>query len=156
MFNRCTFAETMDTDQLGLPSPKSLSARSLPVPYVLVDDEASKLFETVQHTRAAQTHLNAEKMKKMVLACCVLNNYLIRTNKTKYAAVNLIITTRGKILSRINGDWRREVKTEGGSSETMFSLQRPREPAASAKDVQNKFKAYFVEEGKMAPQNRMV
>lgn len=40
VFNRCNFAQAMDNNQLGLPQPIALPGRSLPVPHVLVADDA--------------------------------------------------------------------------------------------------------------------
>lgn len=33
VFDRCTFGQAMDTNQLGLPTPQPLPGRELPVPY---------------------------------------------------------------------------------------------------------------------------
>lgn len=43
VFNRCNFAQAMDTNQLGLPPPQPLPGREIPVPYALVADDAFAL-----------------------------------------------------------------------------------------------------------------
>lgn len=40
VFNRCTFGQAMDSNQLNLPLSKPLPGRTLPVPYTLVADDA--------------------------------------------------------------------------------------------------------------------
>lgn len=47
VFNRCTFGQALDRNELGLPAPKPLPNRSMPVPYVLVADDAFALRENV-------------------------------------------------------------------------------------------------------------
>lgn len=193
VFNRCTFAHAMDSDQLGLPPPKPLPGRTMPVPYVLVADDAFALrpnvmkpFSTRGLTMMQRIHnyrlsrarrvienvfgimsarfrvlrkpisLNADKTKKVVLACCVLHNYLMTTNKEKYAPASSFdkYNDNGEFIP---GQWRRDVETEGGIVESMLSLERPRtEPADNAKDIQNEFKTYFMEEGELEWQYRMV
>lgn len=183
VFNRCTFAQAMVTNQLGLPSSKPLPGRTMAVPYVLVADDAFSLgqnllkpysqrgltmVQRVYNYRLSRArriienvfgimtarfrvmsdriHLDAEKSKKVVLACCVLHNYLMTTNKRKYAPPNSLdhYNDKGEL---IEGDWRREV---AANTETMFALRRSRtEPVPSAKNVQDEFKSYFIEEGEL-------
>lgn len=40
VFNKCSFAALMENNQLNLPSPRPLPRRTVPVPYVLVADDA--------------------------------------------------------------------------------------------------------------------
>lgn len=40
VFNRCNFGQALTTNQLCLPPPKALPDREIPVPYVLVADDA--------------------------------------------------------------------------------------------------------------------
>lgn len=157
VFNRCTFAHAMDSDQLGLPPPKPLPGRTMPVPYVLVADDAFALRPYARfRVLRKPISLNADKTKKVVLACCVLHNYLMTTNKEKYAPASSFdkYNDNGEFIP---GQWRRDVETEGGIVESMLSLERPRtEPADNAKDIQNEFKTYFMEEGELEWQYRMV
>lgn len=52
------------------------------------------------------------------------------------------------------GDWRREVETNSG---TMFALQRSRaDHPLIGKDVQDEFKSYFVGEGELDWQYKMI
>lgn len=43
VFNRCSFARAMESDQLHLPPNKALPGRQMPMPYVLVADDAFAL-----------------------------------------------------------------------------------------------------------------
>lgn len=43
VFNRCSFGRKMRMEQLQLPPPKALPGRDLPVPYVLIGDDAFAL-----------------------------------------------------------------------------------------------------------------
>lgn len=47
VFNRCTFAQAMDTNQLGFPPLKPLPGRTMEVPYVLVADDAFALRQNI-------------------------------------------------------------------------------------------------------------
>lgn len=181
VFNRCTFAQAMETDQLGLPPPKPLPGRQLPVPYVLVGDaafalrsnllnpygkrnlmmvervfnyrlsRARRIIENVFGIMSARfrvlrkpIHLNAEKSKKVTLACCVLHNYLMTTNKNKYAPANSFdhYNDTGELIL---GDWRRDEEVTSG---TMFALENSRiDPPCNVKDIRKEFTQYFIEEG---------
>lgn len=188
VFNRCTFGQAMDRNQLGLPPPNPLPGRSMPVPYVLVADDAFALRENVlkpysqrglnmvqrvfnyRLSRARRIienvfgimsarfrvlrkpiQLNAEKTKKVVLACCVLHNYLMSTNKKKYAPVNSLdhYNNDGELVL---GDWRRD----DANDSSMFPLERPRSSPQTAKDIQKEFLDYFIDEGEVDWQYRMI
>lgn len=181
VFNRCTFGEAMDANQLCLPPPKALPGRQMPVPYVLVADDAfairqnlmkpysqrgltmvqrvynyrlsraRRIIENVFGIMSARFRvfrkaisLDAEKTKKVTLACCVLHNYLMVTNKKKYALPNSFdhFDCNGTLVP---GDWRRE--EDIGAS--MFPLQRSRSETFNTKVVRNEFTTYFVEEGEL-------
>lgn len=114
VFNRCNFAQALDNNQLDLPPrpvPYALVADdafallpNLMKPYsqrglTMVQrvynyrlSRARRIIENVFGIMSARfrvlrkpIHLNAEKTKKVALACCVLHNYLLSTNKRKYA-----------------------------------------------------------------------
>lgn len=88
-------------------------------------------------------HLDAEKTKKVTLACCVLHNYLINTNKEKYAPSGSFdqFDNQGKMSSP--GEWRADQST------SMFSLESVGDCSDDAKVIQNEFAEYFVEEGEV-------
>lgn len=92
-------------------------------------------------------HLNAEKTKKVALAICVLHNYLMSTNKNKYAPSGTFdqFSENGVLIP---GDWRKE---SNASDLTMFALQRDAHPVTipEAKDVQKELTMYFIEEGEL-------
>lgn len=187
VFNRCTFGQALDTNQLSLPPPKALPGRELPVPYVLVADDAfalrpnllkpysqrgltmvqrvynyrlsraRRIIENVFGIMSARFRvlrkplsLDAEKSKKVTLACCVLHNYLLTTNKQKYAPANTFdhYDENGELIP---GDWRRH-----NTGISMHPLERPRNDTFNAKDVQKEFTAYFVEEGELDFQYRLI
>lgn len=191
VFNRCNFAQAMDTNQLGLPPPQPLPGRELPMPYVLVADDAfalrpnimkpysqrgltmvqrlfnyrlsraRRIIENVFGLMSARfrvlrkpIHLNAEKTKKVTLACCVLHNYLLTTNKRKYAPQGTFdrYSDNGELIP---GDWRQE---SIAPDSTMFPLQREGNPATlpTAEDIQKEFSAYFIEEGELEWQYKFI
>lgn len=184
VFNRCNFAQAMDTNQLGLPPPQPLPGRELPVPYALVADDAfawrpnimkpysqrnltmvqrvynyrlsraRRIIENVFGIMSARfrvlrkpIHLNATKTTKVTLACSVLHNYLMTTNKKKYAPTGTFdhYNDNGEL---IDGNWRQDGIT---SRATMYPLQREAHPEnqLDAKSIQKEFTAYFTEQGEL-------
>lgn len=181
VFNRCTFGQAMDTNQLCLPPPKALPGRELSVPYVLVADDAfalrpnllkpysqrgltmlqrvfnyrlsraRRIIENVFGIMSARFRvlrtpilLDAEKTKKVSLACCVLHNYLMTTNKAKYAPANSFdhFDANGDMMP---GEWRQQVENY-----MMIPLERIADRSSfDAKDVQKEFMAYFADEGEV-------
>jgi DDE superfamily endonuclease len=179
IFNRSTFCEALQTNQLCLPPPKPLQGREIPVPYVLVADDAFamrpnlmkphaqrglSMVQRVYNYRLSRArrvienvfgimssrfrvlrkpiHLDAEKTKKVTLACCVLHNYLLTTNKAKYAPVNAFdqYDASGNLISP--GEWRAD-------GMAMFSLETSRSQLDDAKDIRKEFTAYFADEGEV-------
>lgn len=183
VFNQCTFGKAMDHNMLHLPTPTPLPGRQLPVPYVLVADDAfairpnllkpycqrgltmvhrvfnyrlsraRRIIENVFGIMSARfrvlrkpIHLDATKSAKVVLACSVLHNYLMTTNKRLYAPATSFdrYDDKGELIP---GDWRQDINAKNLS---MFPLVRSRTaPLLSATDVQTEFKTYFVEEGEL-------
>lgn len=90
-------------------------------------------------------HLDAEKTKKVTLACCVLHNYLMTTNKNLYAPAKSFDHNNEK-GEFVPGTWRDEEEPV----DTMFPLQTSRvQPLEHAKEIQNEFTQYFIEEGEV-------
>lgn len=89
--------------------------------------------------------LAAENTKKVTLACCVLHNYLMTTNKRKYAPLDTFdrFDENGGL---IEGNWRIEINDPNFST---FPLEVDAHPdvAESAEDVRAEFAEYFIEEG---------
>lgn len=178
VFNRCTFGQALDTNQLSLPPPRPLPGRAVPVPYVLVADDAfamrpnlikphsqrglstlqsifnyrlsraRRIIENVFGIMSARfrvlrkpIHLDAIKTNKVVLACCVLHNYLITTNKAKYAPPSAFDQYDDKGHLTTPADWRAEA--------TMVPLAniRDRNGSIDVKEIQKEFADYFIEEG---------
>lgn len=126
VLNKCSFVHALETDRLHLPEPKPSPGRELPVPFLLVADDAFALKPNIlkPHTgrdlsglqrifnyrlsRARRVienvfgimsarfrvlrspiSLDANKTKKIGLACCVLHNFLMTQNKNAYAPVGM-------------------------------------------------------------------
>ncbi|XP_065356035.1 uncharacterized protein LOC135950415 [Calliphora vicina] len=181
VFNRCTFGQALDTNQLCLPPLKALPGRQQTIPYVLVADDAfamrynllkpysqrgltmvqrvfnyrlsraRRIIENVFGIMSARFRvlrkpicLNPEKTIKVTLACCVLHNFLITTNKKRYVPSNAFdhYDANGTLIP---GDWR----TEEAEGKSMFRLQRQRNDTFNAKDIQKEFTEYFIEEGEL-------
>lgn len=182
VFNRCTFGQALDSNQLHLPAPKALPDRETPVPYVLVADDAfairpnimkpyaqrgltlsqrvfnyrlsraRRVIENVFGIMSARfrvlrkpIHLEPEKTNKVVLACSVLHNYLITTNKVVYAPVNSFdqYDDNGNVTSP--GEWRAEEV-----SATMYPLESVGNSSADVKEIQREFMYYFTDEGEVS------
>lgn len=182
VFNRCTFGQAMDSNQLNLPSSKPLPGRTLPVPYTLVADDAfaqranlmkpysqrgltmvqrvfnyrlsraRRIIENVFGIMAERFrvlrkpfHLDGDKAKKVTLACCVLQNYLMCTNKRLYAPPKSFdhYNENGELVL---ADWRSNVVF--GAME-LLEHPRSRQNGPCTKDVQKEFTEYFVEEGEL-------
>lgn len=87
--------------------------------------------------------LNAEKTKKVVLACCALHNFLMTKNKHMYAPANTFdrYDDNGELIP---GDWRQDAQ----ATSTLLHLERS-EISQNPKDVQDEFLNYFIEEGEV-------
>lgn len=182
VFNRSSFVYALDSSHLNLPQPKPLPGRELPVPYVLVADDAFALranvmkpynarqltmMQRVYNYRLSRARrvienvfgimsarfrvllkpiqLDAEKTKKVTLACCVLHNFLIVNNKEKYAPPRSFdrMNTEGDI---IDGDWRAESGNNLGPFENFTGIGNP---TNDAKAIREEFQEYFVNEGEV-------
>lgn len=184
VFNRCNFAQAMDSNQLNLPQPSALPGRSLPLPYVLVADDAfairpnllkpyaqrglsmvQRVFNyRLSHTRRvienvfgimsarfrvlrAPINLDAEKTKKVTLACCVLHNFLITTNRSHYLPPHFIDECDANGVT-VPGTWRQD---QIPAHSTIYPLEIDSDTvdSPSAREVQEEFANYFVEEGEL-------
>lgn len=88
--------------------------------------------------------LDAEKTKKVTLACCVLHNFLIVNNKQKYAPARSFdrVNAEGEF---VDGDWRADI------GNGMLPLQSvPLNPTNDAKAIRAEFEQYFANEGEFA------
>lgn len=179
VFNRCTFGQAMDSNQLRLPQPKPLPGRQTPVPHVLVADDAfalrqnlmkpypqrglsmvqrvfnyrlsraRRIIENVFGIMSARfrvfqrpIHLDAIKTKKVVLACCVLHNLLLTTNRNKYAPAAAFDQYDENGCITVPSEWR-----TNANENTMYPLEAARGRSDDAKEIQKEFAAYFVDEG---------
>lgn len=89
-------------------------------------------------------HLDPEKTKKVVLACSVLHNFLITTNKTFYAPESSFDHCDEMDNVITPGEWRADV-----ASATMHPLE-PQPVQGSLKDakkIQQELMYYFTDEG---------
>lgn len=188
VFNLSSFAKGMENGQLNLPPPIPLPGREMPVPYVLVADDAFALrpnlmkpfpqrglhmTERIHNYRLSRARhvienvfgimsarfrvmrkpiaLNAEKTKKVVLACCALHNYLLTTNKQKYAPTQSLdrFNDRGELIP---AEWR----NLGAPFQTMYSLETSSSAPPTAKEIQKEFAEYFINEGGLDWQYKMI
>lgn len=192
VFNRCSFANAMNTNKLNFTEPNALPGRELKVPYVLVGDDAfamrpnllkpysqrgltmvqriynyrlsraRRIIENVFGIMSARfrvlrspINLSPEKTKKVVLACSVLHNYLINTNKKLYIPFGFTdhYDQNGQL---IQGAWRQDCNTNS----TFFPLENATNvnipSAISAKEVQKEFTMYFIEEGEIPWQYQQI
>lgn len=100
-------------------------------------------------------HLNPEKTKKVVLASCVLHNYMIDTNKKLYTPFGFIdqYDQNGGLTE---GTWRQEYS----STSTFLPLETPTnvdvQLITGAKEIQKELTMYFVEEGELGWQYQQI
>lgn len=181
VFNRCTFGQALDKNEIHLPPSKPLPGRETPVPYVFVADDAfaarpnvlkpyaqrdlsmvqrvfnyrlsraRRIIENVFGIMSARfrvirkpIHLDAEKTKKVALACCVLHNYLMTANKAVYTPHSTFDQYDDADNLTTPADWRAEQ-----THTTMFPLESPRNRPDNPKEIQKEFAAYFVDEGEV-------
>jgi hypothetical protein len=96
-------------------------------------------------------HLSPDKVKIIVLACCHLHNYLREQRDQKYinwGSMDYDDTNTGLISE---GEWRSDC-------EAMIPLQptQHHNAAVSAKNIRNKYCAYFNNEGAVPWQNKVL
>lgn len=87
-------------------------------------------------------NLDPEKTKKVTLASCVLHNFLLTTNKAKYAPTQSVdhYNADGQLVS---GEWRNVMGNEG-----MFPTQNGTDyTPVDARGIREEFQNYFVSEG---------
>lgn len=183
VFNHCSFAKALEANVLNLPPPQPLPGRTKPVPFVLIGDDAFALSvnllkpfnnrtlvysERIYNYRLSRARriienvfgimasrfrvlrsdilLDSEKTKKIAMACSVLHNFLMVRNKRQYVPDGTFDSelANGEI---VDGAWRSELHLQ--------PLNNPR-PSDRVKDVRSEFRDYFVAEGDVEWQHRMV
>lgn len=89
-----------------------------------------------------EINLDPEKVSLITMACCLLHNYILQENPVTYlhGMIDIEEQTTGTVTKgadRVNAD--------------LLQLQRGRflNASVAAKDVRDKFAAYFVNEGKV-------
>lgn len=87
--------------------------------------------------------LDAEKTKKVALACCALHNYLLTTNQQEYAP-HRTFDYYDADNELIEGEWRQEMPAG-----TLHPLEHSPIVTADAEEIQQEFAEYFVEEGEL-------
>lgn len=167
---------------MHLPEPTPLPGREVPVPFLLVADDAFALKPNIlkPHTgrdlsglqrmfnyrlsRARRVienvfgimsarfrvlrspiNLDANKTKKITLACCVLHNFLMIQNKNSYAPIGMFdrYDSDGNLIP---GEWRHDMP-EGN----MYDLERERFRyiGNDAKKNREEFEQYFIHDGEV-------
>lgn len=73
VFNKCSFATAMEANQLNIPQPKSLPKRNVPVPYVLVADDAFALKPNLLKPFSGK---NLDGLERVSVFCAVRSNWM--------------------------------------------------------------------------------
>lgn len=181
VFTRCTFNQALNRNQLHLPVPKELPFREMPVPYVLVADDAfamqpnimkpyanrgltmpqrvfnyrlcraRRIIENVFGIMSARfrvlrhpIHLDANKTKKVILACAVLHNFFMTKNKSTYAPASAFDQYDVEDNLVRPADWRADAPLS-----SMNPLQPTEGPTDDAKKIRDEFMYYFTGEGEL-------
>lgn len=183
VFNKCSFAHALETNQLHLPRSKPLPGREVTVPYLLVADDAfalkpnilkphssrdltglqrifnyrlsraRRVIENVFGVMSARFRvlrspisLDANKTRKITLACCVLHNFLMTQSSSSYAPTGIFdhFDSNGTLIP---GEWRQEIPEANMHS---VEHERFRYIGNDAKKIREEFEQYFVHEGEVA------
>lgn len=126
VFNKCSFAVAMKNNQLHLPKPIALPGRTMPVPFLLVADDAFSMKPNVLKPYSGRSlsvsqrvfnyrlsrarrivenafgimakrfgvfnrpmHLDANKAKRVTLACCALHNFLLEKSAVYVPSIDI-------------------------------------------------------------------
>lgn len=188
VFNKCSFAVALEKDKLNLPKLTALPNRDLPVPHLLVADDAfamkpnllkphvgrdltglqrifnyrlsraRRIIENVFGLIAARfrvlrkpINVDADKTRRITLACCALHNFMMSQNVGVYAPTGTFDRYNAD-GSFVPGEWR------GETTETNLY---PIEPgtayiANDAKKIREEYEQYFVNEGDISWQYDLI
>lgn len=175
VFRKCSFSRAINENKLNLPQPKALPNRKSPVPYVLVADDSGRYLEGLQRifnyrlSRARRIienvfgimsarfrvlrkpiHLDADKTRRITLACCALHNFMMSRNEDVYAPMGSMDRYENNVL--IPGEWRQET--------TELSLYPIENLAPSivnnVQQIREEFAQYFANEGEVPWQYKQI
>ena len=138
---------------------KPYSQRGLTHEQIIFNYRLSRARRTVENAfgimasrfRVLQTDMaiNVQNVDKVVLATCVLHNYLRRTSAATYSPSCYSDTEDIERRTIIPGNWRQ-------NGNNLQSLQRtPRGATTQAKEIRNQYKIYFNNEGSVQFQEQM-
>lgn len=143
---------------------KPFSTRNQPAPNRIFNYRLSRARRVVENTFGLLSQvfrifrrpilLNPKKVETIVLATCVLHNFLLSKSSTVYAPPGFF-DTEVEDGSLVPGTWR----NESSSTSSFFDLRQQGSNSHSldAADIRNEFKTYFVSsEGEVAWQYRHI
>lgn len=175
VFNKCSFATAMDNNALKLPDPSPLRGREMPVPFLLVADDAFALRENVMKpypgralnatqrifnyrlSRARRVvenafgilsarfrvlrhpvNIDANKTKRVTLACCALHNFLIEKNALYVTP--LLVDRYDNVGRLIPGEWRRQERMDEANAVETHNFNM----SVNAKLIREELAQYFI------------
>ncbi|KAM5163735.1 uncharacterized protein ACMZJ9_006361 isoform 1-T2 [Mantella aurantiaca] len=96
-------------------------------------------------------NLSPHKIELVVMACCLLHNFLRRSNTDEYSPLNMLDRESIEDATLLPGEWRTE-------SAGLVPLQymQPQKPELNAKLNRQKYMAYFTGPGTVEWQDAMV
>ncbi|XP_055846366.1 uncharacterized protein LOC129912239 [Episyrphus balteatus] len=185
VLRRTDFFEKLENHELHIPPPEKLQNSSFVCPYGFIGDEAFSLSENIwkpfpqsgiskeerifnyRLSRARRIvenvfgilclrfkmfqrpiKINLEHIDAAILACCALHNFL-RAHSLDYITQKCVDREDFESGTLAPGNWRQEDEF------LPLETQNPRRATNSAKDIRNKLKDYYNNEGKVSFQNKM-
>lgn len=185
VLRRTDFFDKLENHDLNIPEPEKLTSSSFVCPYGFIGDEAFSLSENVwkpfpqigiskeerifnyRLSRARRVvenvfgilcsrfkifqrpiKINLEHADSAILASCALHNFL-RCHSSNYITQRCVDREDFENGILIPGNWRE------GDVLLPLDTHNSGRPTNSAKDIRNKLKEYYNNEGKISFQNKM-
>ncbi|KAL4154135.1 hypothetical protein QTP88_001968 [Uroleucon formosanum] len=173
VFKNTSFSKKMEKNELSLPPREALPGRTMPVPYVLVADDAFSLSENIM--KPYRTDLKnsfalllsvfrvfhqpievkiEETVVNIVLSCVYLHNFLrIQSDSTNYYSTSGCFDSEDASTGEIiPGSWR-EIKAGDTGLRPLRVI--PRRSSNSVQGLREEFKSYFTSDiGSVLFQNK--
>ncbi|XP_008181021.1 uncharacterized protein LOC103308774 [Acyrthosiphon pisum] len=154
---------SLKNNELKIPPPQSLPQVEYKLPFVFIGDAAFPLMENLmkpygKHNSGHDEHIFNYRLSRarrvvenafVVMASCVLHNFLRKKSSTFYTSANHIDSEDTESGNIIQGQWRQIGEMVPLQQSLSYTPQ-------NAKLVRDKYKEYFNNEGKVSFQEKMI